>query len=105
MDNSQLDQFVAQQIVLSPIPLNLLMQSLRKVIREEIIAENVKAHMEKLLSPAETCKMFSPPISKPTLVQWTRKGFLQEHRISGRVFYKMTEILASLKTLKRYKNQ
>lgn len=98
-------QFSDHGIFLSPISIDRLLQSLRQIIREEITAERSKEELEKLLSPAETCKMFSPPISKPTLAAWTRKGFLQDYRINGRVFYKMTEILSSLKTLKRYKNK
>lgn len=59
---------------------------------------------EKLLSPAETCKMFQPTISKVTLSSWTAKGLLQDHRMGGRVFYKQSEILAKLTTLRKYKN-
>jgi len=57
-----------------------------------------------LLSPAETCKMFNPAISKVTLAAWTKRGLLNESRIGGRVYYKQSEIIAGLTTLKKYKN-
>lgn len=74
----------------------LMIQSEVKYLKDE--------QPEKLLSPAETCKMFQPPISKVTLSSWTAKGLLQDYRIGGRVFYKQSEILEKLTVLKRYKN-
>lgn len=59
---------------------------------------------EKLLSPAEACKIFVPKISKTTLSSWTNQGLIDEHRIGGRVYYLFSEILAKSKTLSKYKN-
>lgn len=71
---------------------------LRPMIREEI-RQALSEQEEKLLSPAETCKLFNPAITKATLTSWTKQGFLQEHRIGRRVFYLQSEILASTKKL------
>lgn len=59
---------------------------------------------ERLLSPAETCTFFSPPISKMTLNNWSKQGLIPMHRLGGRVFYKRSDILSSLQTLKKYKH-
>lgn len=56
---------------------------------------------EKLLSPKETCALFSPKISIPTLSRWTSNGLLNRYDIGGRVFYKYSEIIKSL-SLKKY---
>lgn len=90
-------------IVLSPVPLDKLLQSFREIVRQEIAAEQSTHKEEKLISPAETCKLFNPPISKVTLTAWTKLGYLQDHRIGGRIFYKQSEIIESAKTLKKYK--
>ena len=90
-------------IVLIPVPLEILLQSIRGVVKEEIKAQQTIDLQEKLLSPAEACIVFQPSITKPTLKKWTDDGFLIQHRIGSRVFYKYSELLASLKTLKKYK--
>ena len=59
---------------------------------------------EKLISPAEACKIFKPTITKATLALWSEKGWLQEHRIGGRVFYLQSEILASALKLGKYRS-
>lgn len=90
-------------IVLSPVPLDTLLQSFREIVRQEIAAEQSTHQQEKLLSPAETCKLFNPPISKVTLTAWTKQGHLQDHRIGGRIYYKQSEVIEGAKILKKYK--
>ena len=94
------------QLILSGLTTSEFMQGMaeqmRAIIKEEMKAAG-SAQEERLLSPAETCKLFNPPISKVTLSAWTRSGSLQDHRIGSRVFYKQSEIMESLKTLKKYK--
>lgn len=90
-------------LILTPVPLDTLLQSFREIIREEIKSEQTNNLDRKLLSPAEACNIFQPKISKVTLSSWTRQGLIQEHRIGGRVYYKYSELIESLKTLKKYK--
>jgi hypothetical protein len=59
---------------------------------------------EKLLSPAETCLLFQPKISKTTLSTWTKQGLIDEHRIGRNVYYRQSEILEKSKVLRRYKH-
>ena len=90
------------QILLNGISAEQLIESLRPMIREEVRLI-FSEQEEQLLSPAETCKLFIPAITKATLTSWTDKGWLQEHRIGGRVFYIKSEVLASTLTLGKYK--
>jgi len=91
------------QILLNGISAEQLIESLRPMIREEVRLV-FSEQEERLLSPAETCKLFIPTITKATLTAWTEKGWLQEHRIGGRVFYLKSEVLASTLKLGKYKN-
>lgn len=92
-----------QQVILSQIPLSQIFEGLRAIVREEIKAEKESELQEKLLSPSEVCKLFQPNISKVTLSAWTDQGLLIKHSIGGRVYYKYSELVNSLKTLKKYK--
>lgn len=87
-------------IIIQGITLPELLAAIRKEVDEAIAAMNVE---EKLLSPADACKLFQPPITKPTLNSWTKQGLIPDHRIGGRVYYKQSDIIASLATLKKYK--
>ncbi len=92
---------INNQIILSGITPGDLIELLRPMVHEEV--KQVKSEMpEQLLSPSETCKMFQPPISKVTLKAWTDQGKLQDHRIGGRVYYKASEVLTGLTTLRKY---
>ena len=91
------------QILLNGITIDQLVESLRLMIREEVRLV-FSEQEERLLSPAETCKLFIPAITKATLTSWKEKGWLQDHRIGGRVFYLKSEVLASTLTLGKYKN-
>ncbi len=94
---------VENQVLFSQIPLPVFLTELRSIIREEIKAEKTLELQEKLLSPADTCNLFEPSISKVTLSKWTRDGLLQDYRIAGRVYYKYSEVIEAVKHLKRYK--
>ena len=90
-----------KQIIISGLTIDDFIEIIRSVVREEFKKVNDEMP-EKLLSPAETCKMFQPSISKVTLAAWTAQGKLQDYRIGGRVFYKQSEVLKSLTVLKKY---
>jgi len=92
----------ATQILLNGLSPDQLIELLRPMIKEEM-HRVISEQEERLLSPAEACKLFMPVITKATLASWTKQGFLQEHRIGGRVFYLQSEILASSKKLSKYK--
>jgi hypothetical protein len=58
---------------------------------------------EKLLSPEEARKVFTPQISLPTLNRWTKAGHLKIYKIGGRTWYKYNELIEAAKELKPYK--
>lgn len=94
-----------EQMILTTITPEIFFQSIRSIVKDEIKAEALNDLQEKLLSPEETCKLFTPQITKPTLAAWTEAGHLTKYHLGGRVFYKYSEIMASLKTLARYKTK
>ena len=93
------------RMILSPIELSEFLSGFRSIIKEELQAQQKLQLEEKLLSPAEACKLFQPAISKQTLAAWTSQNLLQDHRFGGRVFYKYSEIIEAGKKLKRYQKK
>lgn len=84
------------------VPLEQLTDTLDNLLQKRLREKQEEDLQEKLLSPKETCKLFSPSISLVTLASWTDKGFLKKYTISGRTYYKYSEVINSLKSLKKY---
>lgn len=92
----------SNQLTMTTFSVAQLVEEIKKAVASEV--SKLKADQpERLLSPAEACKLFQPPITKPTLTSWTNDGKLQSHRMGRKVFYKQSEILAATITLKKYK--
>ena len=89
-------------IILTPVPLDVLLQSMRAIIKEEIKADYLKSLEEKLLTTGEVKKLFG--VSTVTIGSWSDQGLLKRYSIGGRNFYKNSEVMDSLKTLKKYKH-
>ena len=94
---------INSQIILSGLTASDLIELFRVMVKDEI-NQMLEKQEEKLLSPAETCQLFQPKISKVTLTSWAAKGLLNDYRIGGRIYYKQSEILEKLTTLKKYKS-
>jgi hypothetical protein len=90
-------------IVLSPISLEALIQQIREVVKQELSAQKSADVPDRLLSPAEAVKLFSPAISTKSLSSWTKQGLVQSTKISRRVYYKHSDIIAAGVSLKKYK--
>lgn len=90
-----------QNILLSPIPLDRLIEQLRAIVKEEMSTES-KGKEEKLISPDQACKIFDPAISKTTLNKWEHAGYLKLYRIGGRTYFRHSEIIEAAKTFKKY---
>lgn len=90
-------------ILLSPIRMSDLVASLREIIKEELRAAQGAQEQDKLMSPADACKIFTPKISRGTLSNWTNDGLIPVQRIGGRLWYKHSDLLTAGSTLKRYK--
>lgn len=65
-------------------------------LMKELAKEKSELIEGQLLSPAETCNLFNPRISKPTLHAWTKAGRLQKYQLGARVFYKRNEVMESI---------
>lgn len=91
---------MTEKVILSPIPLDELKNEFTQIVTDAL--QSLKPKDEKLLSTEETRKLFSPPISKPTLIKWTSSGKLKSYRIGGRVYYKLSEVIAAATHLKKY---
>jgi hypothetical protein len=91
-----------EQVLFCPIPLEELEARFQKIIKEEISKKDKEETLERLLSPEETRKLFSPAVSKVTLHHWAKQGRIKQHRLGGRVFYKYSEVLDSLVHLKKF---
>jgi len=89
-------------LVLCPVPLDDLVARIREVVKQELAAGHQNKGDEKLLSPAEACKLFAPAISKMTLTRWTSEGLIPMQKIGGRVWYKHSDVIAAGSKLKRY---
>jgi hypothetical protein len=100
-----MQNILRENMVLTPIPVSELIVGVAQKVMELLSAKQEEELQEKMLSPADTCKLFQPAISKPTLSKWAKAGKLQEYRMDGRVFYKYSEVLQSLQTLKKYKRE
>jgi hypothetical protein len=94
---------INKQINITEMAGDALMDGIQNIV-DKALQKFKDAQPERLLSPAETCKLFQPPISKVTLASWTAQGKLQDHRIGGRIYYRQSQVLESLTKLKRYKN-
>lgn len=84
------------------IPLSEVENMMRKVFTEVLYAKQSEDQKDKLLSPEETCKLFQPAISKPTLDSYSKKQLLTKYRMGGRTWFKKGEVLEAMKTIKKY---
>jgi excisionase family DNA binding protein len=88
-----------QDLFLSSIPLS----ELRSIISEFIttaFTNNVNNALlpkeeDPFLKIDEVCKMLS--VSRVTIHNWKRQGILPFHRISNKIYFKKSEVMASLK--------
>lgn len=87
-------------------PFDVLLKEIHEIRTavNEILADKKQVD-ERLISPAETMKLFTPKISAPTLKKWADAGLLHMIRIGGRTWYKASEVFAAGQHLKKYKKR
>jgi excisionase family DNA binding protein len=88
------------KLILSPIELRELMDAVRAVVREELKHQHETEQSHELLTAREAAKFLK--ISQVTLWYWVNHGRLQKHKIGGRVYFKHSEIMASIENLQPY---
>lgn len=91
-----------EQIVLLPISLTALLDRIEEIIIKILKGDQEEKIQSMLLSPTEACKLFNPTISRVTLHKWTKQGLIPSHRIGGRVFYKVSELIEAARPIRKY---
>jgi hypothetical protein len=81
--------------------IGLQRESIRNLVKTELTEITQKELKEKFLSPEETCKLFTPAISKPTLESYSKKYF-KKHYLGGRTWYKYSEVIEAIEKIKKY---
>lgn len=92
----------SEQMVLIPVPLEALRTMFQEIVDTSLQKQVKKEIQSELLSPAQTCKIFNPAISKVTLNAWTKDGLIPVHRIGGRIFYKYDEVIEAAQRIKKF---
>jgi excisionase family DNA binding protein len=86
---------MAQLILTTP-------DDLRSIIREELGSINIERSPaqkdSELLKRVDVAEMFG--ITLTTVHSWMNSGLIPFHRISGRVFFKKSEVLQAMKQVK-----
>jgi hypothetical protein len=80
-----------------------LLPALEALIERKVESSLRRDLQEKLLSIGETCKLFQPAITRPTLEKLTREGVLQKHYIGDKPVYKYSEVIQAVRTYEKYK--
>src|SRR5690242_6949705 len=99
------NQSQTSSIAFSQFSLEDVLAGVASIVDEKLKVFKQQEAEEKLLSPAEACKLFHPEISMPTLKSWTKQELLKDYRFGNRVYYKYSEILEAGKTLRRYQKK
>ena len=82
------------------IPIDKLADAIFNRVMEANRINEEKKLQEKLLTAKEVAQLFS--VSTVTITSWVSKGVLTKYSIGGRTKFKFTEVMDSLKTIKRY---
>ena len=82
------------------IPIDKLADALFNKMMEANRIDKEKKLQEKLLTAKEVAQLFS--VSTVTISSWVSKGLLTKYSIGGRNKFKYSEVMDSLKTVKRY---
>lgn len=89
------------QIILSQIPIQDLIELVKQAVREELSTGLNTLQTTKqepgYLDRKEVAKLFH--ITLPTLAEWTKTGRVKAYRIGRRVLYKSNEIDQALKQI------
>jgi hypothetical protein len=89
------------KILFSPIDLQELISNVRTVIKEEIQASQEQQLQEKLLTTEEVGELLR--VSRQTVINWSREGILIKYTMGHKVYWKYSEIITALKTVKKFK--
>ena len=89
-----------ENLILSTFHFDKLVEALAIKLIEAMKRDQEDRLQEKLLTAKEVAELFS--VSTVTISSWVSKGLLTKYSIGGRTKFKYTEVMDSLKTLKKY---
>lgn len=72
--------------------------NLTNALTGRVTETTATAPEEKLLTRTETAQMLG--VTKPTIIDWGKKGILKCYRIGNRVRYKQSEVMETLTSTK-----
>lgn len=78
-----------------------LLRTVKSTIQDEI--KKALAEKDDILSVDQTRKLFTPPISRSALRNYTASGKLQKHYVGRRTFYSRKEVTEAIMGMKKYK--
>ena len=88
-------------LILSQVPLDQLVATITASVINAIRNDLQQQQQEKLLTTAEVAALFG--VTNVTISSWISKGKLIAYNQGGRNRFKYSEVIESLKTLKKYK--
>lgn len=77
-----------------------LLNTVKITIQQEI--KKALEEKDEMLSVDQTRKLFTPPISRSSLHNYTINGRLQKHYIGRRTFYSRKEVMTAITGIKRF---
>lgn len=88
-----------ERILLTSIPLDDLVDEIKRVVRAEVAAvgAGLESEPEKLLTRKEAAHYLS--ITLPTLGLYTKQGRLRGYRVGRRILYRRSELISCLRPL------
>ncbi len=91
------------QTILTTIPVdelkNLISEALRYEISQIQIPETTLQE-DTLIKISDVAELFK--VSKVTIHDWKKKGLIPYHRLSNKIYFKKSEVLAAMKSIKQH---
>ncbi len=88
-------------LILTPVPLDQLVATITASVLQAIKTNQQEQQQEQLLTTAEVAKMFG--VTNVTISSWIAKGVLVPYSTGGRNRFKQSEVMQSMKTVRKYK--
>ena len=90
------------KLILSPISLEDLENTITKVIRQELNnnSQPDQTSSSELINSKEAALLFD--VSIGTIRNWRKRGIIKGYRIGNRVRFRRTELMAALKSHSKY---
>jgi hypothetical protein len=82
-----------------------LRELIRDVVSAELKEQQKADQLEKFISRKEVQGLFKPSPSIQSICNWERAGLLKKYYMSGKVLYKLSEVMESFRQHKKFEFQ